>query len=107
MTLMNASRARVGAAGLLGGLLGVVGGVVGAVVNVLAPPVVGPGPFVIHFEATPNLFSAPNGTQPAVRPYYASGTMTLGVSNGQTDVEFSVRSARPNTIYTIWTVFYP
>ena len=124
MTLMNASRARVGAAavlvalvilaapaaasaGLLGGLLGVVGGVVGAVVNVLAPPVVGPGPFVIHFEATPNLFGAPNGTQPAVRPYYASGTMTLSVSNGQTDVQFSVRSARPNTIYTIWTVFYP
>jgi len=81
MTLMNASRARVGAAavlvalvilaapaaasaGLLGGLLGVVGGVVGAVVDVLAPPVVGPGPFVIHFEATPNLFGAPNGTQP-------------------------------------------
>jgi len=42
----------VAVAGLLGGLLGVVGSVVGGVVGVLAPPVSGPGPFVLRFEPT-------------------------------------------------------
>jgi len=97
----------VAVAGLLGGLLGVVGGVVGGVVEVLAPPVSGPGPFVLRFEPTPNLYAIPNGTQAAVRPNYASATMQIGVSNGRTDLQFSVRNLRPRTIYTIWTVFYP
>jgi hypothetical protein len=90
-------------AGLLGGLLGVVGGVLGA----LAPAVTGPGPYVLHFEPTPNLYAMPNGTSPAIQPLKASGTMTLSVSGGKTDLQFSVRNVRPNTIYTIWTVFYP
>ena len=85
----------VAVAGLLDGLLGVVGGVVGGVVSVLAPPVSGPGPFVLHFEPTPNLYATPNGTQPAVRPNYASATMQIGVSSGHTDLQFSVRSLRP------------
>src|SRR5256886_8146709 len=97
----------VAVAGLLGGLLGVVGGVVGGGVGVLAPSVTGPGPFVLRFEPTPNLYAAPNGTQPAIRPNYASATMQIGVSNGRTDLQFSVRKLRPRTIYTIWTVFYP
>jgi hypothetical protein len=96
----------VAAAQLLGSLLGVVG-VVGGVAGALAPALVGPGPYVLHFEPTANLYGTPNGTQPAVRPNYASATMTLSVSNGQTDLQFSVRNLRPNTIYTVWTVFYP
>jgi hypothetical protein len=31
--------------------------------------------------------------------------MTINVQNAQTDVQFKLRGARPNTIYTIWTVF--
>ena len=88
----------VAVAGLLGGLLGVVGGVVGGVLGVLAPPVTGPGPFVLHFEPTPNVYGTPNGTQPAIRPNYASATMQIGVSNGHTDLQFSVRNLRPRTI---------
>jgi hypothetical protein len=107
LALMIVATPTVAQAGLLGGLLGVVGGVVGGVVSILAPPVTGPGPFVLHFEATPNLWATPNGAPPAVQPFRASGTMTLSVSNGKTDLQFSLRSARPNTIYTIWTVFYP
>src|SRR5882672_11839684 len=86
---------RPAAAGLLGGLLstvgGVVGGVVGAAVGILAPPVSGPGPYVLRFEPTSLVYSTPNGAQPAMRPSSVSGTMTLGVSNGQTDLQFSVK----------------
>jgi hypothetical protein len=103
--------ARPASAGLLGGLLGtvggVLGGVVGGVVGVLAPPVQGSGPFVLRFEATPNVYKTPHGSEPVARPSNASATMTMSVVNGETDVEFSVRNVRPNTIYTIWTVFYP
>src|SRR3989442_920813 len=47
------------------------------------------------------------GSQPVMRPSSVIGTMTISVSNGQTDLQFSVKNLRPNTIYTIWTVFYP
>ena len=95
------------AAGLLGGLLDVVGGVVGGVVGILAPPVSGPGPYTLRFEPTQMVYKTPNGSQPVMRPGSVTGTMTLGVANGQTDLEFTVKNLRPNTIYTIWTVFYP
>jgi hypothetical protein len=95
------------AAGLLGGLLGTVGSVVGGVVGVLAPPVSGPGPWVLRFEPTPLVYTTPNGSLPVMRPSSVSGTMTISVANGQTDVQFSVKNLRPRTIYTIWTVFYP
>jgi hypothetical protein len=105
--LSTVSMARPASAGLLGGLLSVVGGVVGGVVGILAPPVSGPGPYVLRFEPTSLVYSTPNGSQPVMRPGSVSGTMTLGVSNGQTDLQFSVKNLRPNTIYTIWTIFYP
>jgi hypothetical protein len=53
------------------------------------------------------LYSTPNGSLPVMRPSSATGTMTLSVSNGHTDLQFSVNNLRPNTIYTIWTIFYP
>src|SRR2546427_4669957 len=105
--LLTFGVARPAGAGLLGGLLGTVVGVVGGVVGILAPPVSGPGPYVLRFEPTYNIYSAPNGSQPVMRPRSVIGTMTIGVSNGQTDLQFSVKNLRPNTIYTIWTVFYP
>src|SRR5438105_15175671 len=94
------------AAGLLGGLLDVVGGVVGGVVGILAPPL-NPGQYTLRFEPTQMVYSTPNGSQPVMRPSSVSGTMTVSTSNGQTDLQFSVRNLRPNTIYTIWTIFYP
>ena len=93
-------------AGLLGGLLDVVGGVVGGVTGLLAPSI-SPGQYTLRFEPTQMVYSTPNYSQPVMRPSSVSGTMTLSVSNGQTDVQFSVKNLRPNTIYTIWTVFYP
>jgi len=105
--LLTFGVARPAAGGLLGGLLGTVVGVVGGVVGILAPPVSGPGPYVLRFEPTQNIYSAPNGSLPVMRPSSVSGTMTMGVSNGQTDLQFSVKNLRPNTIYTIWTIFYP
>ena len=95
------------AAGLLGSLLGTVTSVVGGVVSVLAPPVTGPGPWVLRFEPTQMVYSTPNGSLPVMRPSSVSGVMTIGVANGQTDLQFTVKNLRPNTIYTIWTVFYP
>src|SRR3989440_3146904 len=93
-------------AGLLGGLLDVVGGVVGGVTGLLAPSI-SPGQYTLRFEPTQMVYSTPNQSQPVMRPSSVSGTMTLSVSNGQTDLQFSVKNLRPNTIYTIWTVFYP
>ena len=78
-----------------------------ALVTGLAAPVLGTGPFVINFEPTPNLWAAPNGAQPVVWPDAAMGTMVLYLYNGQTVLQFTLTNARPNTIYTIWTVFYP
>jgi hypothetical protein len=83
----------IASAGLVGSLLGAVGAVVGGVAEILAPPVVGPGPFVLNFEV--------------LRPGTGSARMTISVSRGQTDLQFSVRNLRPKTVYTIWTVFYP
>src|SRR2546427_638579 len=78
-----------------------------ALVTGLAAHVLGTGPFVLNFEPTPNLWAAPNGAQPAVWPDAAMGTMVLYLYNGQTVLQFTLTNARPNTIYTIWTVFYP
>src|SRR3989441_1501895 len=88
-------------------LLGGLPGPVKALVTGLAAPVLGTGPFVLNFELTPNLWAAPNGAQPAVLPDAATGTMVLYLYNGQTVLQFTLTNARPNTIYTIWTVFYP
>src|SRR2546428_8380200 len=104
--LSTAAVARPAAAGLLDGLLGTVTGVVGGVVGSLAPPI-SPGQYTLRFEPTQMVYSTPNGSQPVMRPSSVSGTMTVSVSNGQTDLQFSVKNLRPNTIYTIWTVFYP
>src|SRR5881628_994521 len=87
--------------------LGGLSGPVKALVTGLAAPVLGTGPFVLNFEPTPNLSAAPNGAQPAVLPDAATGTMVLDLFNGQTVLQFTLTNARPNTIYTIWTVFYP
>ena len=105
--LSTAMLARPAAAGLLGGLLGTVTGVLDTVVSVLAPPISGPGPYTLRFEATQMVYSTPNGSQPVMRPGSVSGVMTLSVADGQTDLQFTVKNLRPNTIYTIWTVFYP
>src|SRR5260370_41679433 len=94
------------AAQLLGGLLGVVTGVVGGVRGMLAPRI-GPGQYTLRFEPTQMVYSTPNGSQPVMRPSSVIGTMTISVSNGQTDLQFSVKNLGANTIYTIWTVFYP
>jgi hypothetical protein len=96
-------------AGLIGSLVGVVGGVLGAVVETepQAPAVSGSGPFVLYFDITPNLARTPTGTNPAPKASSAVGKMVISLSNGKTDLQFSVRNARPDTIYTIWTVFYP
>src|SRR3989475_7135718 len=104
--LSTAGVAKPASAGLLDGLLGTVTGVVGAVVGSLAPPI-SPGQYTLRFEPTQMVYSTPNGSQPVMRPSSVIGTMTLSVSNGQTDLQFSVKNLRPNTIYTIWTVFYP
>src|SRR2546426_7261091 len=104
--LLTAALARPAAAQLLGGLLGTVTGVVGGVVGLLAPSI-SPGAYTLRFEPTQMVYSTPNGSQPVMRPSSVIGTMTLSVSNGQTDLQFSVKNLRPNTIYTIWTVFYP
>ena len=104
--LLTFGVAGTAAAGLLGGLLGTVVGVVGGVVEALAPPI-NPGQYTLRFEPTQMVYSTPNGSQPVMRPSSVSGTMTMSASNGQTDLQFSVKNLRPNTIYTIWTVFYP
>src|SRR2546427_5294564 len=104
--LSTAAVARPAAAGLLDGLLGTVTAVVGGVVGLLAPTI-SPGQYTLRFEPTQMVYSTPNGSQPVVRPSSVSGTMTMSVSNGQTDLQFSVKNLRPNTIYTIWTIFYP
>src|SRR5438094_425743 len=104
--LSTAGVARPASAGLLDGLLGTVTGVVGAVVGSLAPPI-SPGQYTLRFEPTQMVYSTPNGSQPVMRPSSVIGTMTISVSNGRTDLQFSVRNLRPRTIYTIWTVFYP
>ena len=64
---------------------------------------------VLPFEATIMLApgSTPNGTNPSVRGMDAKGWMVIRPINGGTDVQFFVRGARPNTLYTIWTVFKP
>jgi len=90
-------------AGLLDGLLGAVVGVVDG----LLAPTLAPGQYVLKFEPTAMVYGTPNGSQPVMRPGSVSGVMTLSVANGQTDVQFFVKNLRPNTIYTIWTVFYP
>jgi len=105
--LVTVGAASPAAGGLLGGLLNTVGGVVGGVVEILAPSVGGPGPYVLRFEPTQMVYGTPNGSQPVMRPGSVSGTMTLSVANGRTDLQFAVKNLRPNTIYTIWTVFYP
>src|SRR6266850_2511648 len=104
--LSTVGMARPAAAQLLGGLLGAVTGVVSGVVGILAPPI-SPGGYTLRFEPTQMVYSTPNGSQPVMRPSSVIGTMTLSVSNGPTDLQFSVRNLRPNTIYTIWTPFYP
>ena len=104
--LSTAAVTRPAAAGLLDGLLGTVTGVVGGVVGLLAPTI-SPGQYTLRFEPTQMVYSTPNGSQPVMRPSSVIGTMTISVSNGQTDLQFSVKNLRPNTIYTIWTVFYP
>src|SRR5437016_1697988 len=108
VTALILASSGVSSAQLLGNLLGgTVGGLFGDLFGPLAPPVPGSGPFILSFEATANLSGTPNGTQPATRPDYATATMTISVRRGKTDLQFVTQGVRPNTIYTIWTVFYP
>lgn len=63
------------------------------------------GRYVLEFLITANLAATPDGTNATVDPSGARGTMTINVQNGQTDVQFRLRGARSDTVYTIWTVF--
>jgi hypothetical protein len=78
------------------------------------------GPIILTFESTAMLAPyppagwptatspwPPNGTPPSVQGMGATGWMMINQVNGQTDLQFFVRGARPNTLYTIWTVFKP
>jgi hypothetical protein len=75
---------------------------------------------VLVFESTAMLASSapdpawpaalgwpPNGTSPSVKGLGAKAWMTIRQKNGRTDMDFYVTGARPNTLYTIWTVFAP
>src|SRR2546428_2797110 len=61
-------------------LLGELPAPVKALVTGLAAPVLGTGPFVLNFEPTPNLWTAPNGAQPAALPDATTRTMELHIS---------------------------
>lgn len=81
-----------------------------AVLVLIAAPAAGGaggngGQYVLEFVITANLAATPDGSNPAVDPGGARGTMTINVQNGQTDVQFRLRGARSDTVYTIWTVF--
>ena len=78
------------------------------------------GPVVLTFEPTAMLAQSPpagwptgtspwppNGTNPSVQSMGATGYMVINQVNDQTDMQFLLRGARPNTLYTIWTVFKP
>ena len=77
-------------------------------------------PIVLPFESTVMLDSTPpagwptatspwppNGTNPSVKGMGATGYLVINQNNGKTDLQFVLRGARPNTLYTIWTVFKP
>jgi len=49
----------------------------------------------------------PNATNPSVNGMSATAWMEIKQVNGGSDLNFFVRGARPNTLYTIWTVFKP
>src|SRR5215471_5108318 len=102
-----------------------------AILLALAVPLVGFGPkgyvnshseqVVLNFEPTAMLLPSqpaawpiatspwpPNGTNPSVNGLGATGVMIINPqNNGQTNVQFFLSGARPNTLYTIWTVFKP
>lgn len=65
--------------------------------------------YVLDFEPTANLTSLEiahdYGTEPAVNGLGATARMTFQVVNGKTQVWVEVRGARPNTVYTIWSVY--
>jgi hypothetical protein len=83
------------------------------VVAMLAMPLaaaaqIGTGqPIVLNFEPTIMLVSAPNGTLPSINGLGATAWMVINQASGGSDINFFVRGARPNTLYTIWTVFPP
>jgi len=77
-----------------------------AAIALAAAPAAADTKYVLNFTSTVELWSTPNSTLAAVNPGGATGTMTISIkSNGDADVDFRLRGARPNTIYTIWTVF--
>ncbi len=62
-------------------------------------------PIVLDFEPTITLLSTPNGTNPSASGLSATAWMVINQASG--DLNFFVRGARPNTLYTVWTVFRP
>jgi len=75
---------------------------------IAAAPSGGP-PITLDFEPTIMLETTPppNGTHPSVQGLKSTAWMTINQASGGTDLNFFVRGARPNTLYTIWTVFQP
>lgn len=89
-------------------ILGVVALLAIPLVAIAAPPGSGDGqPIVLNFEPTVMLQSTPNGTHPSADGLGGTAWMVINQASGGSDINFFVRGARPNTLYTIWTVFKP
>jgi len=89
-------------------ILGVVALLAVPLVAIAAPAGNGNGqPIVLNFEPTVMLLSTPNGTHPSANGLGGKAWMVINQASGGSDINFFVRDARPNTLYTIWTVFRP
>ena len=77
-------------------------------VAIAAPAGNGNGqPIVLNFEPTVMLLATPNGTHPSATGLGGKAWMVINQASGGSDINFFVRGGRPNTLYTIWTVFPP
>jgi len=89
-------------------ILGVLALLAMPLVAIAAPAGNGNGqPIVLDFEPTIMLLSTPNGTNPSANGLGGTAWMVINQASGGSDINFFVRGARPNTLYTVWTVFRP
>jgi hypothetical protein len=86
--------------------------VVSLFLGLLLPAITSAQQYILPFDLTPRLADNPplNGGRPAIQLGAATGMLTIqvdhpGLPNVQSHLHFAVRGVRPNTIYTIWTVF--